>query len=267
MNCPFCDYEGPSPIIADYKQEGVFIIEPLNPVVPNHVLVIPRRHVEHFANHLEVTGKVAQVAADYARGRWDTDFNLITSKGPAATQTVKHLHFHLVPRQEGDGLQLPWTARSEKPSTEQERCTCQVTTAAYGMDPRCPVHGEAKMSEKSRRGDELAVANLTAALQAADGQIAEYESALRAIRGPEDQGVWIGVYREAGGGYQGLQAIAESALDPASTEERRRWTLWRWPESQFVQDRAWQLAMEGEDIPSLAEVITVEEVPSGEAKE
>jgi histidine triad (HIT) family protein len=35
--------------------------------------------------------------------------NLITSKGSAATQTVFHLHVHLVPRQVDDGLPLPWT--------------------------------------------------------------------------------------------------------------------------------------------------------------
>jgi histidine triad (HIT) family protein len=36
-------------------------------------------------------------------------FNLITSQGAAATQTVMHLHLHLVPRTDGDGLKLPWS--------------------------------------------------------------------------------------------------------------------------------------------------------------
>jgi histidine triad (HIT) family protein len=35
--------------------------------------------------------------------------NLSTSKGEAATQSVFHLHVHVVPRQEGDRLPLPWT--------------------------------------------------------------------------------------------------------------------------------------------------------------
>jgi len=39
-----------------------------------------------------------------------------------------------------------------------------------------------------------------------------YRSALQAIRGPEDSGPWITIYREAGAGYAGLQAIAEAAL-------------------------------------------------------
>lgn len=37
--------------------------------------------------------------------------NIITSRGSAATQTVYHLHLHVVPRREGDGLGLPWTDR------------------------------------------------------------------------------------------------------------------------------------------------------------
>lgn len=37
--------------------------------------------------------------------------NFITSAGPAATQSVFHLHVHLVPRFEDDGLILPWTGQ------------------------------------------------------------------------------------------------------------------------------------------------------------
>jgi histidine triad (HIT) family protein len=35
--------------------------------------------------------------------------NIITSAGSDATQTVFHLHLHVVPRRAGDGLALPWT--------------------------------------------------------------------------------------------------------------------------------------------------------------
>lgn len=86
-------------------------IVPLLPVVPGHLLVLPATHVVDFAEDPLVTASVslraAQVAASLG-GEW----NLITSKGPAATQTVKHLHLHLVPRTRGDGLALPWTGQS-----------------------------------------------------------------------------------------------------------------------------------------------------------
>lgn len=46
------------------------------------------------------------------------------------------------------------------------------------------------------------------------GDVENLLGALRAIRGPEDRGYWIEeVYRPAGGGYAGLQAIARAALD------------------------------------------------------
>jgi hypothetical protein len=38
-------------------------------------------------------------------------------------------------------------------------------------------------------------------------------SALRPIAGPDDRGPWMDAYRRAGGGYEGLQAVARAALD------------------------------------------------------
>ena len=110
--CVFCDYSGPSEII--YEHEGVFIIEPINPVTPGHLLVIPRQHVPNAAYDPELTGWVFEVAARFS-GR--EPFNLITSSGREATQTVNHLHVHYVPRQPDDGLMLPWSALAEASDT------------------------------------------------------------------------------------------------------------------------------------------------------
>jgi hypothetical protein len=51
---------------------------------------------------------------EWAKRHGVGDCNLIASRGPAATQTVPHLHLHLVPRLEGDGLPLPWTGQAER---------------------------------------------------------------------------------------------------------------------------------------------------------
>jgi histidine triad (HIT) family protein len=108
--CPFCDYDGPSRVLwqTGSAERGVFVVAPVNPVTVGHVLVIPRLHVEDFMADPITTALVMGAAADYAQGRL-VDCNLITSKGLAATQTVKHLHVHLVPRWPGDGLALPWS--------------------------------------------------------------------------------------------------------------------------------------------------------------
>jgi diadenosine tetraphosphate (Ap4A) HIT family hydrolase len=40
--------------------------------------------------------------------------NLITSVGMLATQSVKHLHIHVVPRHPNDTLRLPWGDNAEQ---------------------------------------------------------------------------------------------------------------------------------------------------------
>jgi histidine triad (HIT) family protein len=57
-----------------------------------------------------LTGEIAERACQYARDEVVGSCNIITSTGSSATQTVFHLHLHVVPRSTGDGLTLPWTA-------------------------------------------------------------------------------------------------------------------------------------------------------------
>jgi histidine triad (HIT) family protein len=109
----FCDYEGPNQILwsKGSDEQGVFVVRPLRRVTPGHVLVIPRRHASDFADDPVTTALVFGAAAEYARSRVG-DANLITSRGASATQTVGHLHVHVVPRTPGDGLLLPWSEGS-----------------------------------------------------------------------------------------------------------------------------------------------------------
>jgi histidine triad (HIT) family protein len=108
-NCVFCDiWRGVGRAEWAYQWDRAFAIVPLNPVTPGHILVIPGLHVRSFTSDPETTGYVMQCASEYAN-MVAGSYNLITSKGTAATQTVYHLHVHLVPRHEGDGLKLPWS--------------------------------------------------------------------------------------------------------------------------------------------------------------
>ena len=117
--CVFCaiaNEEAPAKVIDRWPDS--IAIEPLNPVTEGHILVLPRVHVSSFVEQPAITGLVMQRAALIARRRWfevrgQHAFNLITSAGEDATQTVFHLHVHLVPRRPGDGLHLPWTGQHD----------------------------------------------------------------------------------------------------------------------------------------------------------
>jgi histidine triad (HIT) family protein len=76
-------------------------------VHPGHLLVIPRQHVPDAGTDPDITANVMRRAAELMAEH--PAANLITSKGSVATQSVFHLHVHVVPREAGDNLPLPWT--------------------------------------------------------------------------------------------------------------------------------------------------------------
>lgn len=108
--CPFCQIiAGLAPAQVTGEWPGVIAIRPRHPVVPGHVLVIPHDHVPDVGTSPFVSALAMSAAAELAAAL--PSANVITSKGSPATQTVAHLHLHVVPRQDGDGLHLPWAPR------------------------------------------------------------------------------------------------------------------------------------------------------------
>lgn len=113
-DCPFCDRIEASEFDAHYMAGfDCVVFEPLSPVTPGHRLVVPVHHVEHedtdaplaVGSAMEVASMIAQQLSSY---------NLITSCGRPATQSVPHIHVHVVPRRLNDGLALPWYSGKSK---------------------------------------------------------------------------------------------------------------------------------------------------------
>lgn len=103
--CVFCAIiSGDEPATVIRRWPDVIAIAPLNPVTEGHTLVIPTDHVRDAIENPAVTAKTMHAAAELATA----PCNIITSAGREATQSVFHLHLHIVPRAEGDGLALPW---------------------------------------------------------------------------------------------------------------------------------------------------------------
>lgn len=74
------------------------------PVTEGHALAVPKTHVRS----LDEADGVAlyaflERAIEKLRGRYDPDgLNVGLNDGPVAGQTVPHLHWHIIPRYEGD---------------------------------------------------------------------------------------------------------------------------------------------------------------------
>ena len=146
--CPFCklvmERVTTGRGIEQIGSSGVYHFEPLNPVTPGHRLFIPAFHYEDAAEAPSATGAVFKWAAWWA-AQQDEDFNLIVNAGPAASQTVRHLHIHYVPRRPSDGLILPWSSLAEKRAEwEAEQDTlpqCGYCGNNLRGLPGCPTHG------------------------------------------------------------------------------------------------------------------------------
>jgi diadenosine tetraphosphate (Ap4A) HIT family hydrolase len=79
----------------------------IRPVVPGHVLVLPRRRVPRLsrltpAEMADLWATAQRVSAALERVHCADGMSLAVQDGPAAGQTVPHVHIHLLPRRRGD---------------------------------------------------------------------------------------------------------------------------------------------------------------------
>ncbi|MEV8536150.1 HIT family protein [Streptomyces sp. NPDC051211] len=121
-NCAFCDIAaGRAPATLVRRWPQVLAIVPLDPLTPGHLLVLPYEHVPNAGAHPLISAITMAAAAELVADL--PSANILTSKGRPATQTVDHLHLHVVPRQEGDSLPLPWTPQHAARTAAQGTAT------------------------------------------------------------------------------------------------------------------------------------------------
>ncbi|MFJ2278921.1 HIT family protein [Streptomyces sp. NPDC087866] len=104
--CVFCAIvEGRAPATVVAEWPDAIAIVPLGPRGPLHRLVIPRVHVRDALEDPDVNEATVRRATELARAQGG-DCQLVANVGPDAEQTVFHLHWHVVGRAAGDGLNL-----------------------------------------------------------------------------------------------------------------------------------------------------------------
>ncbi len=104
---------GEIPCEKIYEDDAVFAFLDINPVSDGHTLVIPKTKYEKLdecpedvlADFCARLGKIAKAVgiAMNADG-----YNVLCNNGKAAGQLVDYVHFHIIPRKEGDGVVKHW---------------------------------------------------------------------------------------------------------------------------------------------------------------
>jgi histidine triad (HIT) family protein len=121
--CEFCRIvAGLIPAEVVYETDATLAFFPFEPATKGHTLVIPKRHVDNFLN-LEsrdipnlgaVVVRVGRALQSVLRPE---GMNLISSAGEAASQSVMHVHVHLVPRWQDDAVGEIWPPK--RPTSER----------------------------------------------------------------------------------------------------------------------------------------------------
>ena len=133
-DCVFCKIvAGELPSEKVYEDERVLAFMDITPTSRGHTLVIPK---DHYANLLttpaDVLGSIVAVLpklADAAvKATGAGGFNVLQSNQPCAGQCVFHIHFHIVPRNEGDGIGLGF--RQTDPVEDELSKTAEEIRAA-----------------------------------------------------------------------------------------------------------------------------------------
>ena len=113
-DCIFCKMvAGQIPVAKVYEDEIVLAFLDIGPISDGHTLVIPKRHFEKLHDcPAELLGRVAsrlgRIAGAVAAAMNADGYNLLCNNGRAAGQLIEHLHFHIVPRNVGDGVFDRW---------------------------------------------------------------------------------------------------------------------------------------------------------------
>lgn len=133
-SCAFCR-------IAQGKESGALVLEgpavvaflDHRPLFPGHTLVIPREHVETLgdlpgpltAPLFDAAGAVAR-ALEAGLGA-DGSFVAVNNR---VSQSVPHLHVHVVPRRRGDGLRgFFWPRRRYESPQAMEEIRARIARA------------------------------------------------------------------------------------------------------------------------------------------
>ena len=110
QHCPFCRIaQGEAPCYRIYEDEYTLAFLDTAGDVEGHTLVIPKVHVETIDHcpeeiALQLAGSVRLVSEHYVKDCGYDGVNILSASGKTAQQSVPHLHFHILPRKQGDGL-------------------------------------------------------------------------------------------------------------------------------------------------------------------
>ncbi len=121
--CLFCrivSIELPATVV--YEDENALAFLDHRPLFPGHTLLVPRQHVETLgelpAKLIAPYFEAAQILARAVEAAMDAEGTFVAMNN-RVSQSVPHLHVHVVPRRRKDGLKGFFWPRTKYKSVEE----------------------------------------------------------------------------------------------------------------------------------------------------
>ncbi len=122
--CVFCNLiANKEPVAKIYEDKNVFIFLDRRPLFFGHSLLIPKIHYETYADlPLDLVGPFATKLQQLTRVIKEAmqSEGIFIAMNNTISQSVPHLHAHVVPRRKGDGLRGFFWPRQQYVETELE---------------------------------------------------------------------------------------------------------------------------------------------------
>ena len=117
-SCIFCRIvAGEIPALRILEDDHALAFIDIGPLADGHALLVPKNHYRDLRDLppetlAAMSTHLPRLASAVMQATGATGLNLLQNSGASSGQAVFHVHFHLIPRREGDGLGYPWKARS-----------------------------------------------------------------------------------------------------------------------------------------------------------
>jgi histidine triad (HIT) family protein len=102
-DCLFCKIrDGQIPSTITHRDDEIFAFKDISPKAPLHQLVVPAQHIPRLVDaepaDAALLGRLMLAGARLAQeaGYGESGFRVVMNSGPAAGQTVFHVHLHVL---------------------------------------------------------------------------------------------------------------------------------------------------------------------------
>src|ERR1051325_11886344 len=133
-NCLFCRIvSGEVPAVVVYEDENTLAFLDHRPLFPGHTLLVPRKHFETLgdlpATQVAPLFKSAQLLSRALESAMEAEGSFVAMNN-RVSQSVPHLHVHIVPRRRKDGLKgFFWPRGRYRDETEAEDVRAAIRAA------------------------------------------------------------------------------------------------------------------------------------------